>query len=347
MVRQLILFLLFHLTIFGLDEEKKKFNFQIAGVIDGPSKLYPGQRTNFIYLISFTESVKLTESEFPLLNAEGFLKISKIQVKDYEKNGISYQMILQEVEAINPGTFHFDKATIKGLIEGKSEIVSAKSEPMEVTVLPFPKNNQPSSFSGDIGTKLEAELKLISPAKTAVGSLLELKLVVQGPTNLAEMILPPLLCQPGFSGFFELNDLPPEAKFENGKKTFTIELSPKLGVVKEIPPIEISVFDPATTSYIIWRSKPIPLEMQEDYKNLFVFTVPNDEDITALVKKYDIKIEPVEVSLQLEKKDLETNWLFTPYVLFAIPVGVLLLLLQYFWTGCYINNQGGDVKLIT
>src|SRR5207245_2665730 len=104
-----------------------------------------------------------------------------------------------------------------------------------------------------------AETTLTSSNSVSVGDTVQLQVEIQGVTNLTELHLPLLQCQPGFSGFFQTSDLPPLAEVKEKTKFFYIELRPLTSFIKEIPSIELSSFDPKTEKYVMQNSSAIPI----------------------------------------------------------------------------------------
>lgn len=315
--------------------------FTLEAFLKGPSPFYPGQRAQFVYRISYNRNIDLATSQLPLLYTQDFRKIGDAHIEDYEQNGLTIQDITQEIEAIKPGSFHYEESSITGYAykiesNGKKtvidELLSAKAPEMIVEVAQFPTKNQPASFNGAIATQLDAEVKMLTPDKIHVGDAINLEILVSGPSNLMEMNLPNLACQPGFSGFFILNDLPPLAQSNKNQKKFTVNLRAISSFIKAIPSIEISAFDPTALDYIIWRSPEIPLTVTEipvaDESGIeFSPLQPVQlflEDMKGIIKKSDVKLpaikdfEPILVS----SHDLKWSWIQTPFVLFMIPIGI-------------------------
>lgn len=318
--------------------------FKLEAFVDGPSPLYPGQRAKLMYRISYNRSIDLTESKFPLIHTTEFKKIGDEQVKDYQAGSLTIQEIFQEIEASKPGTYHYPASSIEGYayqtkfgqkfyVPGK---LQAEAPPVEVIVADFPKQEQPNSFTGSLGT-ISGELKMLTPASLKLGDKIALELVVSGPTNLSEIVLPDLKCQPGFSGFFHLSDLPPAGETKQGTKIFPIDLRPISRFVKEVPSIELSAFDPIKKQYVIWHSKPIPLEVSIPplEENVFV-AQPKLVDFVALYSEVVKRANPelpaltypsaVEVSID----DLTNSWVRTPLVLWLLPLLGIALLWQAF-----------------
>lgn len=244
--------------------------FRLEASVIGPSSLYPGQRAQLFYRIAYNRSVDLTYSDLPFLHTQDLIKVGDEQIKDYETNHVTYQEIMQEVEASKPGAYHYGPSVIEGYAYQINQLgqkiyesnkIRAEAPIITLTVKPFPIENQPLSFVGTIGP-IEGTLKLLSPSNVEMGENIQLQLALTGPKHLADLNLPALLCQPGFSGFFEFNQSPSVVSVKDGVKTFQIELRPISIFAQEIPSIEISSFDPDTAHYISWRSQPIAIQVK-------------------------------------------------------------------------------------
>lgn len=243
--------------------DSKKTVFHLEATYKGPSPLYPGQRGILIYRIYFNTSIELTLSKLPFLEAKGFQKIGDIRIRETEKEGLSLQEIEQEIEAVSPGTFHLGPSIIEGNKQnGTKETLRSEAPELALVVAPFPKENRPISFNGAVGT-FSLKSNLISPSEVILGDKIQMIIEITGKGNLSNIRLPNLLCQPGFSGLFSLNDLPPAGDVEENSKRFVVELRPRSLLIEEIPSIQFSYFDPIKKSYYILHSPPIPIKVRQ------------------------------------------------------------------------------------
>lgn len=317
--------------------------FHLEAAVQGPSTLYPGQRAKLFYRITYNRSVDLTFSDLPLLHTQEFNKIGDEQVKDYEQNSLTYQEIIQEIEALKPGTFRYGPSIIEGHAYTLNRLgqkvyektkLRAEAPPVEVVVTSFPIDNKPASFNGTLG-KLEVQIRMTTPDKIALGDKINLDIYLKGATHLAEVKLPNLYCQPGFSGFFRLSNLPPLTNIKGGMKYFQIELRPISRFVQHIPSIEISSFDPQTLNYSTWRSQPIPLtlELPPLIQQQAFFTPPlaSDLDLEKFWQNIALELPSLEISGRpIEISELKSSQFRTFSVLWIIPVGILFLTAQFY-----------------
>lgn len=325
-------------------ELAKDIILSLDRIVEIPTPFFPGQRGKFIYRISYNRSVDLTSSVLPLFDvADDFQKIGDIHFKDYQKGDLTVQDLTLEVEAYKPGTFHFGPASIEGKAykidsAGQkiyfSNILKADAPGTDITVEPFPIKNEPASFNGTLARKLEGQIHLKTPDKVKVGELIELEMTVSGPLNLADMALPELKCQPGFSGFFQLDDLPPLATVEGDTKKFIIDMRAISSLIQAVPSIEISALDPERQEFIFWRSPEIPLKVfsQEKKREInFVPLLPTEEDIGTVIKKYDISLPPIQnyETVEVNLNELNQSWTETYWVLLCIPLFALGWVVQW------------------
>ncbi len=318
----------------------------------GPSPLYPGQRATLFYRIIYNKSIDLTYSELPLLHTQEFQKIGDEQIKDYEKEGMTYQDITQEIEAFKPGAFHYGPSIIEGyayqLNSAGQKVyqphkLRAEAPSVKVVVNPFPIAKQPASFNGMLG-KLNIQLKMLTPNEITLGEQIELEMAISNSLNLADIRLPILQCQPGFSGFFQFNDLPPIASIKNGVKSFQIQLRPISLLISTLPSIEISSFDPKTLKYLIWRSTPLPLKVKPPIlpdKQQWLSPFSSESIDTSLITKFPfISFQPIETrGIKVEPTDLTFSLLRSHWVLWMVPLGGVLICLQWYWHQKWIKHK--------
>lgn len=272
MVRQVFPFILCFLGLFQKTPlwGEAPLTFQLQAEVKGPTTLYPGQRTTLFYQIIYNRNVDLTQSTLPFVHPAHFQKIGDVRIQEQQKGEETIQELSQEIEASEIGTFALGPSLIEGHVYTLSasgekiydpSLVKAEAPAITLEVKPFPSAHQPFSFTGALGD-IQAEASLAAPPFTTVGETVSVKLVVSGISNLASFYLPSLKCQPGFSGFFQLSDLPPLAEIKGESKIFNLELTPLLSEIDHIPSIEVSSFDPNKASYVARQTLPIPLTVR-------------------------------------------------------------------------------------
>ena len=244
---------------------------KLQAVFTGTNPLYPGQRFYLGYRYLFNASVDLTEEKLPLLEAKGFKKIGDKEIENGVLQGSSVTQVVQRVESDRDGTYTFPASQITGYAykldsKGQKQYdktpLTSSLPPFEIQVIPFPTKGKPASFQGAVGN-YDFQVALMSPNNVSVGDKIQLLLTVTGNGELEQLLPPDLCCQPGFSGFFKLSDIPPVTKVLGDKKTFLIDLFAINAEVTSIPPIEFSFFNPTAKMYEKKTSAPIPLNLSQ------------------------------------------------------------------------------------
>lgn len=237
-------------------------------IINGPTTLYPGERITVGYRFVFNYSVELAQEQIPLLDAKGFEKIGSKQTKEFVQGALNFLEVTQVIQAVEPGEYTFPKGVLQGRAyrldklkrkEYASTESRVESNSATLHVLPFPTQGKPPSFNGALGESLDFETSLLSSDKINVGDKIVLLIKMSGQGQLDNMPMPEVCCQPGYSGFFRLSDLPPVEQVTGNTKTFKVEMRPLNASIKEIPPLEFSFFDPKKKAYTTKRSAAIPL----------------------------------------------------------------------------------------
>lgn len=317
--------------------------FRLESKIDGSSTLYPGQRTELFYRISYNRSIDLTESTLPFIHTTQFKKVGDAHIKDYQNGDVTVQEIIQEIEASQTGNFTLGPSKIAGYayqldMFGKKiyqePLLQADSPAVQVEVKPFPVEGRPGSFNGTLG-QIQTTLKMLTPAILRIGDKIELEMSVSGATNLAELRLPDFHCQPGFSGFFQFSDLPQAGELKNDVKLFRIELKPISTFIQTVPSFELASFDPASSHYVIQKTIPIPISLQipplADSPPQDLTLPVEDLNEKLLWNPADWPLPPLEIKrIPPLESHLTQNWLQTPWVLLILPLGGGWLWLQWY-----------------
>lgn len=325
-------------------DETKPILFQLEADVKGPKILYPGQRTYLFYRISYNRNIDLSHSEFPFIHPAHFRKIGDVQIRDSQQSNMTIQDLTQEVEASELGTFDLGPSIIEGYaytLDSSGQkvydptLLHAEAPVVTLEVKPFPQVDRPPSFNGALG-KIKVEATLESSSSLAVGDNLQLNVKLQGVTNLTDLHLPSLTCQPGFSGFFQSSDLPPLAEIDQTTKTktFHVILRPLTTFTAEISPIQVSSFDPSTGDYVIQETAPIKLKVYShatekvptQAKKLGPQYIPKPEQWPEpALSPLEFESPPIEIN------DLHTDWMDGTWMFWMVPMGLGLLLLQKRW----------------
>lgn len=136
--------------------------------------------------------------------------------------------------------------------------VTLTSDPLTLTVLPLPQDNQPRDFNGAIGNFSIAASA--TPTNVTAGDPITLRLQVAGEGNLEALPFP------GGAEWPEFKLYPPSSSIESsdelgisGVKTFERVVIPQKPDLTELPAVALSFFDPKQKAYRTVKSAPIPL----------------------------------------------------------------------------------------
>ena len=154
------------------------------------------------------------------------------------------------------GAFMDDSAfaSLFGRVIEKS--VTAKSDPLAVTVLPLPATDQPANFSGAVGQfQVSSEL---APASGPVGDPLTFKLTVTGKGNLSRVNSDGLHDSPQWRAYHaESKVTADDDTGRQGFKTFTQPVVPRQAGQLTLPSLSFSYFDPEVGRYVTRETQPI------------------------------------------------------------------------------------------
>ena len=146
-----------------------------------------------------------------------------------------------------------DPYKVRALIVGSSTFGFAQavpytrsSEPIPIEVMPLPKENQPSDFSGAVGSFRVSSF--LDENQVRVNQPVTLKIRFFGQGNAKLIDLPPL----SFPPQLEIYDTKKESVFfkdGKSKREFTMLIIPRSEGLFVIPAINISAFDPERGEY--------------------------------------------------------------------------------------------------
>lgn len=339
---------------------KSSIVLDIEPLIEGHVPLYPGQRIKVGYRYIFNYSQDLKKEIVPLLEAKGFKKVGGKTQETKMAGKLVHLDVLQEVEAVEPGEYFFEPARIEGRAWRKGNLGQkdfavrdsfAESKTVTIAVLPFPEQGKPGSFNGAIGENLTFKTTLLTSDAVTVGDKMKLKLEFKGIGELATLPLLEVCCQPGMSGFFRTNDLPPQEIIQGDTKSFTVEMRPLNDKATEIPSLEFSYFNPVEKTYHIVKSDPIPLVIKPLQGGAaFVEEDVPEEKLPQpqAVKEQKPVLGAIEIEgdFELVQKDLRNLPFGAPWVLYLIPFGIAALLFQKHLRE-YMQQKKSEVKEVT
>lgn len=181
---------------------------------------------------------------------------------------------------------------------GKARRLS--TDPIQVTVLPLPRQGRPGNFSGLVGRELQMSLTTDRTAVRA-GEPVNVTLEITGEGNFKTMAAPEIADIRGFKMYESgsSSELFKSNYVVSGRKITNFVLIPRDEGEAVIPPIELSYFDPYNRRYHTIQSQPLRLQVspgaQGEGGTQVVFT-GSGEDIEVLGR--DIHhIHPVPAQL--------------------------------------------------
>lgn len=141
----------------------------------------------------------------------------------------------------------------------RTERVLAFSQPVVVNVKPVPAEGRPDSYCGAVGpVRIDVSAR---PTEVNVGDPITLTMRLSGRARLESVGAPSLLNNEKFTSEFKVPEDPLGGVMEGQTKVFTQTVRARSDEVTEIPPIEVSYFDPDAGEFKTVRSRPIPLEV--------------------------------------------------------------------------------------
>ena len=213
---------------------------------------------------------------------------------------------------------------------GKEPIVKqfkTTTKPVSLDVLPLPSKGKPVNFSGVISPiKLGAEANTDS---ASVGEPIGVDLFVMGNDNIYNMELPDFNMQGSIKGRFKVSEDTTGQVIIGDMRRYKLTFRALTSSVSEIPPLEVSYFDPKINAYKTASTEAIPVKIQAAK-----IITASDIETTDTIKT---KVKPLE-----ENK----NGIFENYVdegvlvNLNIPVWKFLSERKFFlaiFPGCYFS----------
>ena len=309
---------------------------KLEPIFIGNEPLYPGMTATVGYRYLFQGAIELQKEVIPLLDQTLFTKLGEKQINDTTEGSLSVREITQKIRVEKSGEYTIDEAILSGYAYVDKEMrgprvylepkLISTVPPSKIIVAPFPEKGKPPFFYGAIGP-FEIKTVAKAPPRLNLGDTFNLYVTFQGAGVVSTLKPPDLTCQPGWSGFFQAGDLPPEGEKKGGEITFVYEIRPLTSLASRIPPIFLAYFDPTSIEYKIISSAPIPLSIEgkiETEKKEAPKAAPT-------VMKGTFKI-PESPPLSSFVAANETSRLFTtPAILLLIPASLLFVWFAYLY----------------
>ena len=204
----------------------------------------------------------------------------------------------QEIGAMNISSFEM-------VLSGYGNYV-VRSEPNTVEVLELPKRNQPSGFSGLVGS-FEV-LSSISDTLAKSNAILSLTMNIKGVGNLQHATAPEIMLPDGLELYSDPIKTEKFTLCEEGYEgsvifTYPIRVLTEQAIV--IPSNKVSFFDPVTDSYVTLESNEIGIN-----SNLVISTSNKDgSESTANVSTRNTGLNKEELSKQKEPRNNLTEYI--------------------------------------
>jgi hypothetical protein len=200
------------------------------------------------------ESEVLGVVTFPL-----FLRFSEPGSHELPAVRIECARLKQDGGAFAPYAAFFNNGLFEPVDKGAAyDRVFVESGALEVEVLPLPESGRLESFSGLF---LPCEITVSAkPAKSEVGQLLEVDLLVRSDAPHGFLELPDLGRQKSLRSWFKV-DADPGRAWDREGTLFRARVRALTTRVKAFPSLEIEVFDPEAGDYAMLRTEAVPLSV--------------------------------------------------------------------------------------
>jgi BatD DUF11 like domain len=216
----------------------------------------------------------------------------------------------------------FGKVEQGFLVQRESHLYYKRYPEFAIDVIALPEQGRPLDFSGAVGA-LHASARA-DRTDVDVGDSIKLNVEWTGDGNL-EFFTPPELDRlDTFNGFRLFGKA--ERKTAE-RRILTYDIAPTNDKQKEIPPVPLTVFDPAQNAYVTITTQPIPIRVRP-LKNATTLSEEGPSSAAA-IDIQDIQTEPAEAR--------------APFAPGAVAVFSLLALVSGAWLGARtIVRRNGD-----
>ncbi len=237
---------------------------------------YPGQRIDLAYRLYTRFSINsLQLKEAPAL--QGFwvedIKTAEQPVgEQLTVQGKPYTAFVVKRQAVypnTPGKWNLPAALFSMEVRtrgsnpfsffdlGTSQTVFRRTEPVAITVLPFPASGKPAQFQNLAGRfELHGQA---DKTEAKVGEAVSWNVTLSGTGNLNTAGDLPLPAMPDFQLFSSKSKV--QGGSQQGTKTWDLVLIPQKAGRLTIPGIQLPYFDPEAEAYKTAASEPIPLRV--------------------------------------------------------------------------------------
>jgi len=185
------------------------------------------------------------------------------------KSYFEYQLELQ-YNPVEEGDYVFGPVTFKGSVpvavddtgNASGRDIFAVGRAFTVRVAPPPEAGRPASFTGALGTNMQAAAAL-DCLSCNVGDPVRLTLTVTGHLRFDRMLPPRLEMQTNLLENFSVYDQTAQTFTDSPtQRRFVYTIRPRHAGMLELPPIELAWFDTAARAYMVRQTAPVPLEVR-------------------------------------------------------------------------------------
>ena len=248
----------------------------------------------------YVDNLGLRDIEYPVYSHEGFStgERSEPERRREISGGRRYETLIfkQKLFGIKEGDYILGPAKIGGKVlvrknpSGRGNIfnddffssrfgyqafpIEVVSDPIHVTILPFPEKGKPANFQGTVGNFNFDAYPVFSRVK--VGDPVTLRMTISGEGNLDTVTAPSVELPDTFKTY------EPQVTINDGKKIYEQVIIPKSADAKEIPAVSFSFFNPSSKKYETINRGPFPLEVSKDPESEIgarMFSISSDGDM--------------------------------------------------------------------
>lgn len=284
----------------------------------------------------YVNNLGLRDIEYPVYSHEGFSVGERDEPERRREvsNGVRYETLVfrQKLFGIKEGNYVLGPAKLGGkVLVRKSPSrrgnvfnedffssrfgyqafpIEVVSDPIHVTILPFPAKGKPANFQGTVGNFNFSAYPVTSKVK--VGDPIMMHMTISGTGNLDTVTAPKVELSDKFKTY------EPQVTIEGGKKVYEQVIIPKSADVKEIPAVTFSFFNPARKKYETITKGPFPIEVTkqpESESGMGMFSISSNGDV--LYPKEKIGEDIVHLKEKLGRVYLKKEFLFNSLFFWA------------------------------
>jgi len=197
------------------------------------------------------------------LNDNGVVRVRELGRRDLDGRDLRMFELERTFVSTRTGTLsfpasHFEFGRVdRGFFESRREIYYVAWPALEVNIRPLPEEGRPFEFSGGVG-RFGARAS-VDRRSLDLGESLKLTVEWTGSGNLEFFEPPDLGREEAFKGFraYGATD-----RFHGDRRIVIYDLAPKSANVSELPPVNLSVFDPVAGEYAEVETNSIPIRVR-------------------------------------------------------------------------------------